>query len=67
MITRKLSQFVSKVKSSCIFIHYSNFHTHQTSLMVQSKLTVDNVSINFDRVGNGDHAVLCMPGALGKV
>lgn len=32
----------------------------------QRKIKVGQTMINFEQVGTGPHAILCLPGALGK-
>lgn len=34
--------------------------------MASSKVTVNGVQLHYQRVGEGDHAVLLMPGMLGE-
>lgn len=71
MITRKLLSNSAHKRLFELLAHVQpprhNIHTQTMSLRVQSKVTVDNIQINFDRVGKGPHPVLCLPGALGFI
>ncbi|KAG5318036.1 BPHL hydrolase, partial [Pseudoatta argentina] len=57
------------VKSGSLSVHTRQLSTTATKAreMEERKVKVNNMEINYARVGTGDHPVLLLPGALGSI
>ncbi|XP_018356228.1 PREDICTED: valacyclovir hydrolase [Trachymyrmex septentrionalis] len=69
MYTRFVSALHKIVKSGSLAVHTRQLSTtaNKAREMEERKIKVNNMEINYARVGTGDHPVLLLPGALGSI